>query len=142
MQRELDSDVRLRFPGGTAMKKVNFGFSLSKSNKNNIATAKVVQFPIRLAFATAAHKIQGQTVKKPRKVVVDLRSVFQPAMAYVMLSRVESIDQLFILEEFDESKIYANHLAIQELHKMNKLSVNERISTWLNTENSKEELVH
>jgi hypothetical protein len=62
-------------------------------------------------------------VKKQWKVIVDLRSVFQPAMAYVMLKRVESIDQLYILEEFDESKIYANHQAIQELHKMNNLQL-------------------
>jgi hypothetical protein len=137
MKRGSNPEISAKYPGGTAIEKVSFAFSLSKSKQGNIATAKVVQFPVKLAFATTAHKIQGQTVKKPRKVIVDLRSVFQPAMAYVMLSRVESIDQLFILEEFDESKIYANNLAIQELHKMNKLSVNERISTWLNTENSR-----
>ena len=59
----------------------------------------------KVAFAVTGHKIQGQTVKKPQKVIVDLRSVFQPAMAYVMMSRVESIDQLYILEKFNESKI-------------------------------------
>ena len=140
MQRELDSDVRLRFPGGTAIEKVSFGFSLSKSKKNNITTAKVVQFPIRLAFATTAHKIQGQTVKKPRKVIVDLRSVFQPAMAYVMLSRVESIEQLFILEEFDSSKIYGNQQAITELQRMNKLAVNQKPSNWNNSQEKHSEL--
>ena len=47
-----------------------------------------------------------------------------------MLSRVESIKQLFILEEFDENKVYGNQDAIKELEKMNKLSVNERPTTW------------
>jgi hypothetical protein len=117
--------------------KVSFAFSLSKSKQGNIATAKVEQFPIKLAFATTAHKIQGQTVKKPQKVIVDIRSVFQPAMAYVMLSRVESIEQLYILEELNESKIYASHAAIEELQNMNKLSVNEKTSSWLNTKHSK-----
>ena len=116
MQREMqECEIGIQYPGGTIIEKITFGFSLSKLKKGSIATAKVVQFPVRLAFATTAHKIQGQTVKKPRKVIVDLRSVFQAAMAYVMLSRVESIDQLFILEEFDETKIYGNSQAIQEL---------------------------
>ena len=103
---------------------------MSKSKRGNIASAKVIQFPVKLAFAVTAHKIQGQTVKKPRKVVVDLRSVFQPAMAYVMLSRVESIEQLFILDKFVETKIYGNQDAIRELEKMNKMSMNEKPSNW------------
>ena len=119
------------------IEKVSFGFSLSKSNRGNIASARVIQFPVKLAFAATAHKIQGQTVKKPRKVVVDLRSVFQPAMAYVMLSRVESIDQLFILEDFDETKVYGNKDAIEELEKMNKISINKKPSIWLTRKQGK-----
>ena len=137
MKQEATPEITQKYPGGTVIDKVSFAFSLSKSNRGNIATAKVEQFPVKLAFATTAHKIQGQTVKKPQKVIVDIHSVFQPAMAYVMLSRVESIDQLYILEELNETKIYASHAAIQELHKMNKISVNEKASTWLNTKNSR-----
>ena len=101
MKRESQREVEQRYPGGTVIERVSFNFSLSKSKKNVVSTARVIQFPVKLAFAATAHKIQGQTIKKPQKVVVDLRSVFQPAMAYVMLSRVESIEQLYILEEFD-----------------------------------------
>ena len=57
-------------------------------------------------------------------------------MAYVMLSRVESIGQLFILEGFNETKIYGNHDAIEELAKMNRLSVNEKPSRWLDIRSS------
>ena len=130
MRRESTPGVTSKYPGGTAIEKVSFAFSLSKSKRGSIATAKVIQFPIKLAFAATAHKIQGQTVKKPRKVIVDLHSVFQPAMAYVMLSRVESIDQLYILETFNETKIYGSMHAINELRKMNKKSENERPSRW------------
>ena len=117
MRRDSTPGLAAKYPGGTVIEKVSFAFSLSKSKRGSIATAKVVQFPIKLAFAATAHKIQGQTVKKPRKVIVDLQSVFQPAMAYVMLSRVESIDQLFILEAFNETKIYGSMHAVNELRK-------------------------
>ena len=132
MKRDLTPELASKYPGGTTIEKVSFGFSLSKSKRGSIATAKVIQFPIKLAFAATAHKIQGQTVKRPRKVIVDLQSVFQPAMAYVMLSRVESIDQLYILESLNETKIYRNSNAIKELRKMNKMSVNQKPSIWNN----------
>ena len=123
--------LKSKYPGGTLIDKVSFPFSLSKSKTGSIATAKVEQFPVKLAFAMTAHKIQGQTVKKPQKVIIDVKSVFQPAMAYVMLSRVESLDQLFILDKFDETKIYASDAAIKELEKMNRISINERIANGL-----------
>ena len=36
-------------------------------------------------------------MKKPRQLIVDLKSVKQPAQSYVMLSRVQELTQLFIL---------------------------------------------
>ena len=132
MRREGQSDIEKRFPGGTLIEKVSFSFSLSNSKKNVIEAARVIQFPVKVAFAVTAHKIQGQTVRKPRRVIVDLRSVFQAAMAYVMLSRVESIEQLFILDTFDESKIYCNQQAINEFERMNRTAVNQSPTDWNN----------
>ena len=47
-----------------------------------------------------------------------------------MFSRVESIEQLYILEAMDASKIYGNMHAIEELKRMNKVSVNQHPSDW------------
>ena len=61
-------------------------------------------------------------------------------MAYVMLSRVESIEQLYIVNEFMDEKLYASHVAIEELDKMNKRSVNENPSSWLNRSDSEDRI--
>ena len=66
----------------------------------------------------------------PKKVAVDLRSVFQAAQAYVMLSRVQSIEQLFIIGELPENKIYADEEAKNQLKIMVEKSVNKNPPIW------------
>ena len=43
-------------------------------------------------------QIQGQTVPNPTAVVVDFRGANRAAMIYVMLSRAQTIEQIFILD--------------------------------------------
>ena len=69
-----------------ALKETNF--SLSKNKNNASSTATAVQFPLKLAYAATAHKIQGHTVKAPQGLIVDMVTWLKPAMAYVMLSRI------------------------------------------------------
>ena len=51
--------------------------------------------------------------------MVDLKSVFEGAQAYVMLSRMKEIDQLHILDELPENKIYPIKKAQDEINKTN-----------------------
>ncbi|XP_062610660.1 uncharacterized protein LOC134272446 [Saccostrea cucullata] len=79
------------------------------------------QFPLKLAWACTAHKVQGMTTKS---VVVNLDRTFAPGQAYVAVSRVTSQNGLFI-ETKDENallrKIYANPDIKSALCKMEKL---------------------
>ena len=95
------------------------------------STARLIQFPLVLAWAVTVHKFQGQTVKAPQKVVVDLKSVFEAAQAYVMASRVQELEQLYILEELPKEKIYANQAALSEIERLIKVSKNKNPSKWL-----------
>ena len=45
---------------------------------------------------------------------------FAAAMTYVMLSRVCALSQIFILNEFDESKMYPNLNALQKLDRQSR----------------------
>ena len=87
-----------------------------------INTANVIQFPLKLAFASTAHKIQGSTISKPQKAVINTSDSFGAAMIYVMLSRVCSLDQIRILNEFDESKMYPHKQALEEMKRLECIS--------------------
>ena len=91
-----------KYPGCTPIDKVLYQYSLSRKNARETNTAQVFQFPIVVCFAATTHKFQGGTILKPNKCVLDLRTVFDDAMAYVMLSRVQNVSQLLILEDLPE----------------------------------------
>ncbi|XP_062577465.1 uncharacterized protein LOC134239308 [Saccostrea cucullata] len=79
------------------------------------------QFPLKLAWACTAHKVQGMTTNS---VVVNLDRTFAPGQAYVAISRVTSQNGLFIEtrdENALEKKIYANPDVKSALSKMEKL---------------------
>ena len=47
-------------------------------------------------------------------------------MVYVMLSRVQSISQLFIINSLPEDKIAAHECAIEELARLNSVCINNK----------------
>ena len=119
-----------KYPKGTVIEKVSFSYTLSKKATAGSGKASVIQFPIKIAHAITAHKIQGQTVPKPLKVALDISSIFEDAQAHVMLSRVEKFEQIFILDSLPEEKIRASPKALVELDKMNRRSFNENPIPW------------
>jgi ATP-dependent DNA helicase PIF1 len=93
---------------------------------NDASIIERTQVPLVLAWAVTAHKLQGATVES---AVVDLGpKLFAPGQAYVMLSRVRSLDNL-ILSDLDLSKLcrarnphqFVNESALRELTRLRKL---------------------
>ena len=108
----------------TPVSRIEFSYSLSKKSYSASSQAKVIQYPLRLAFAATAHKFQGQTVQKPMCLVVDLMTVREPAQAYVMLSRVQEIDQVFIVEKLPTDKLKPSNVALKEVNRLKEIPSN------------------
>jgi ATP-dependent DNA helicase PIF1 len=74
----------------------------------NVESGKItlvrMQIPLILAWALTIHKCQGATITN---VITDLTGVFEEAQVYVTLSRVRSLDGLFI-RGINYSKIKCN----------------------------------
>ena len=122
-------NLSLRYPGSTKIEKFLLKYCTNKSGTGSMAN--LIQFPLRLSHATTAHKTQGQTVEKPKTASLDLASVFQAHQAYVMIGRLQFLDQIFISGKFDIKKIYADQKVLREYEKMNKRSLNNNPLPWL-----------
>ena len=90
---------------------------------------KVVQFPLKLAYAFTIHKSQGQTYEKG--VVLDLRShIFAPGQLYVALSRAKSLSGLYLTKAIAPSDIIVDENVIRFINVLRggKETVQERVS--------------
>lgn len=62
------------------------------------------QYPLRLAYGITIHKSQGMTLDK---LIVDCNKIFECGQVYVALSRIKSLDGLY-LKSFNPKKVWAN----------------------------------
>jgi len=72
------------------------------------------QFPMKLAFASKAHKVQGMTMQS---AVMCLKCVFAPGMVYIAFSRTTSRQGHYITD-FSQDKIYADPQITAALQEM------------------------
>ena len=79
--------------------------------------ASVSQIPLRLAYAITTHKSQGATFDK---AVIDLTQAFESGQSYVAISRVRTLDGLFL-----QGKIGRNFLLTSDEVKEYDKSIRE-----------------
>ena len=105
-------------------------FEYNPGLQNTTAKAKVLQFPITLAWAITTHKCQGQTIKKPTPLIADMKSIFESGQAYVILGRVQELNQLYLLN-FKPKDIRVNQKAFAEAQKISENALNNQKNNWV-----------
>ena len=66
-----------------------------KNYKTHGSMCQVKQFPLKLAWGSTGHKVQGITIKKGTNVVIHGHKKIPNGMYYLMLSRAEEIEQIY-----------------------------------------------
>lgn len=78
-------------------------------NSSDQVLAKVIQYPLRLAWAMTIHKAQGSTLDD---LDVDPTSIFERGQCYVALSRVRSINGLTLTAPLLAAHVRASRLLV------------------------------
>ena len=99
-----------------------------KSNKDSSLFIKRTEFPMILAWACTVHKAQCSSV---RQIIINFQLLrqrnFNYGQIYVALSRVTSLEELFILDSFRVKAVRSNPQFIKKYNRMrceSKLVVN------------------
>lgn len=107
--------LKVKFLDGRVMDFSTHEFVYTEDNDKPYYT--ITQFPFILAYALSIHKVQGCTLDY---AVIDLGySIFEASMSYVALSRVRSIEGLF-LKAFQSHKIFCNKDALEFYENLEK----------------------
>jgi len=91
-------------------------------------TISISQYPLQHAWALTIHKIQGTTLKVAQMDIGN--SVFTYGQSYVALSRIESINGLY-LSGFEPNRIKANPKVTAFYEKIPPIDT-EKIQTLIN----------
>jgi hypothetical protein len=129
-KREEYPELKIKYPGATRVDKVTCSYDLGNSRNGTGAKANFRQFPLILANAVTSHKCQGQTIEQPTTVCLDLSERVNPAQAYVMLGRAQSMEQVFIVGNLHENKIHASEEDMAEVNMMEQRSLDRNPTIW------------
>ena len=120
---DIDSynNPRNSYPHRVTLKPIKSTITYKLPGYTNVYTATRHQVPIIPAFAYTAHNSQGRSLNA---ACIDIASCPNIACAYVMLSRLRSLNNLSILRPFTFDKIHkhAPQEMRDELHRLDQLA--------------------
>ena len=70
------------------------------------------------------HKIQGGTIKLGDSITSSFKDIFGGSQAYTVLSRAKQLDQLYLLDDLYEDKIYTTRKPLVALKELEERAIN------------------
>lgn len=118
-----------------AWEALDYEYDEEKKRCEKQVVGKVIQYPLRLAWAITIHKSQSQTFNK---VAIDFgRGAFSCGQAYVALSRVRSLSGLQLVRPMDMSSVRVSNEVLMFASTFNdetlistELSVGEAVNDF------------
>jgi ATP-dependent exoDNAse (exonuclease V) alpha subunit len=127
----LDSTVYVDIDGTTheveptVWEKFKYTYNPTTKKLSKDVVAEFTQFPLRLAWAVTIHKSQGATYER---AIVDLGTrVFSPGQTYVALSRLTSLNGLYLTRPLRPSDIIVDENVLRFMEGMRVTAPIERV---------------
>lgn len=111
--------IKVAFDNGEVAKITKHDFEFYN---NEVLIALRRQYPLRLAYGITIHKSQGMSLDK---LVVDCSRIFEKGQTYVALSRIKTLQGLY-LRNFDPDKVMVDNKVVDFYKELNVF--NETIS--------------
>ena len=108
-----DNTITVNFDNGVTASVPKHKFAYYYHDK---IAAERTQYPLRLAYGITIHKSQGMTLDK---LVVDCSRIFERGQAYVAMSRVKTLDGLYI-KSFSKEKVMVDPKAADFYENLKK----------------------
>ncbi|XP_078578075.1 uncharacterized protein LOC144862999 isoform X1 [Branchiostoma floridae x Branchiostoma japonicum] len=112
-QAKADSQYKDSYPGAVPIKRQSLQIL---TGSTQTVQAQRAQFPLTLAWGCTIHKVQGKTLDRI-VVSMDDKSNFMPGQCYVAMSRVKTLNGLYLLG-FDPKSIRCNPDVVQEMNRL------------------------
>ncbi|XP_078621306.1 uncharacterized protein LOC144887780 [Branchiostoma floridae x Branchiostoma japonicum] len=112
-QAMADSQYKDSYPGAVPIKRQTL--PILTGSKQSVQ-AQRAQFPLTLAWGCTIHRVQGKTLDRI-VVSMDDKSNFMPGQCYVAMSRVKTLNGLYLLG-FDPKSIRCNPDVVQEMNRL------------------------
>ena len=104
------SDVTARQYHWVPIKKREALFGLRKNRQQ--PSVKRTQFPLTLSWACTVHKVQGLSLTEGVvSLYLESRKSFNQGQMYAALSRITSINELYLIEKYNKAALKVNESA-------------------------------
>ena len=70
------------------------------------------------------HKVQGCTIELGSSITSCFKDIFGGSQAYTVLSRVKQLDQIYLLDDIYEDKIYTARKPLVALKELEEKAIN------------------